>query len=352
MPGQGQGDLRRALPIPRHPRQQARQGQAHRLGRGCRQGKVCVTGIVRPSARVMCSRMRAIGLEPVAQRGQQPVRLVGQRGQQAVAVGQRRLELDPCGDFGALPGRHHRPVVQPLRPPLRRAPRAGRSGSARRPPAGARTGPACGIPRCCSCSSASASSGRAAAGWPARKVRCAAGASEQSRVLPGDLRPRRWRRTCCPSRPGQAASPGRGLQPPRPGTTAAPRARCRPAGRRGGERRLQVNPAQAVRLPAVGVVLDAGQELFTSLLWIRKRSGEQRGGGTMRRCLALALAEARRRPRRRTRPPPAPGGAHQARPVVGSSPAAAPRRATSCQNAIHRKAIWRSTMLPHSSDLE
>ena len=143
LPAGGVGDPRTgpaALPapsaLPRDPRQQARQRVTHRRELGGRQREGVTHWDDTAIAAGDAQQEAGCGLEPVAQRSKKSIGPRYQRGQQPLTVGQGRLKLDAGRGLGAFPGREHRPVVQALRPPLRRAaggPEAGEHAGGRQP---------------------------------------------------------------------------------------------------------------------------------------------------------------------------------------------------------------------------
>ena len=276
-------------------------------------------------------------LEPVAQRDQQPVRPLQQRGQQALAVRQGRLELDAGRDLGALPGREHRPVVQPLRPALRGAAGGAEAGqhAGRRQPRVLPQRADAQVPQLESARRRPAAAG--SAGWPARKARCAAGISSSAAfceaTCPATLAP-----NLLPVAPSAGCQPRLrtvGRQRLAPLQELAFDAR-RVARRRGG-RGVQVDPAQAVRLPAVGVGLDAVEEL---LLGLPEREAGGRAAARRRDSAprpGVRSGQGRRRPAPPPHPPPAPGRARRARPAAGRPAAAPTARATAVPKyGVHR----------------
>ena len=159
--------------------------------------------------------------------------------------------------------------------------------------------PSVRMPRWRSWVSASVSRGSAVGRLAGQEGALGCGDQQQRRVLRGDL-PRHAgaelaARGAQRRLPAQAADVGRQRLAPvqefafDAGRVARRRSGCG----------VQVDPAQAVRLPAVGVVLDAGEELFLGLPEREARGGQQRGVGTMRRRLPLAQAERDAGPRGR-----------------------------------------------------
>ena len=234
-------------------------------------------------------------LEPVAQRDQQLVGPVGQRGQQTVMVDQRWIELDARRDLGAFPGRDHRPVVQALRPALRRAsggPEAGQYPG-RRQARELAQGADAQVPEL------QQDVGIQRQGWDrlaGQEGALGGGRQQQRGVLPGDL-PRHAGAELAAGGaqgrlPAQAAHcAGHGLAPTQqlaihpgdPGLSVE-----RQAGR------VQVDPPQAVRLPTVGVAFDAFQEAF---LRLPEREPGRRDNGRFRAARrGLALGESGQHP--------------------------------------------------------